>query len=75
MYPPVYNNSFGPRMTYNAMARALDDGMGNVTTRLKSEGLWNETLVFYSADNGGWLLPGGTAGSSNYPLRGGKVCT
>eukprot|EP00038_Savillea_parva_P017529 m.20629 g.20629 ORF g.20629 m.20629 type:complete len:718 (-) comp3812_c0_seq1:251-2404(-) len=73
MYPPYYNNSFGPRMTYNAMARALDQGMHNITSAIKTAGLWNETLVFFSADNGGWLLPGGVAGSSNWPLRGGKV--
>ena len=74
-YPayPAYNNSFAPRMAYNAMARALDEGMGNVTAALKAAGLWEDTLLLFSADNGGWLLPEGRAGASNYPLRGGKV--
>ena len=75
-YPPPAssnNNTFGPRMIYNAMARALDDGMKNVTDAIKAAGLWPETLVVFSADNGGWLLPAGRAGSSNWPLRGGKV--
>ena len=54
MYPslPAYNNSFKARMTYNCMARILDEGVGNVTRTLKSNGLWNETLMFFSADNG-----------------------
>ena len=36
-------------------------------------GLWAETLVVFAGDNGGWLLAGARAGSSNWPLRGGKV--
>ena len=54
MYPslPAYNNSFGARMTYNCMARILDKGVGNVTQALKANGLWNDTLMLFSADNG-----------------------
>ena len=40
------------------MARALDQGMGNVTEAIRAAGLWSSTLVVFSADNGGWLLPG-----------------
>lgn len=69
-YPPTYP-PFKPRQDYNAMARALDSGLGNLTAVLQEEGLWNETLLVLSADNGGWLIAG--AGSTNYPLRGGKV--
>jgi arylsulfatase A-like enzyme len=69
LYPPYpgYNNNFSARMTYNAMSRALDDGMANVTNAIRNAGFWNSTLVVFSADNGGWLLPGGRAGSSNFP--------
>ena len=58
-YPhyPDYNN-FSTRMSYNAMARALDEGLGNVTDALQEEGLWNETLLVLSADNGGWMISG-----------------
>lgn len=69
---PGYTD-FQPRITYNAMARALDEGMGNVTDAIRAAGLWDATLLVFSADNGGWLLPKGAAGSSNFPLRGGKV--
>lgn len=42
-YPPVgTNNTFAPRLTYNAMSRALDDGMKNVTDAVKATpGTWH----------------------------------
>jgi hypothetical protein len=75
MYPPLpsYHNNNSERNTYNCMARVLDDGIGNVTKALKAagpNGLWDETLMLFSADNGGWV---GNTGSNNWPLRGSKV--
>ena len=71
-YPswPSFHNSDPHRMTYNCMSRILDDGMSNVTRALKRTGLWDDTLLFFAADNGGWA---GTSGANNYPLRGSKV--
>ena len=59
----------------DAMANALDEGIGNVTNLLKSRGMWNDTVLFFSADNGGPVHDpaGGCVGqssSNNYPLRG-----
>jgi arylsulfatase I/J len=75
MYPAYYNNSFPARMTYNCMSRILDDGIGNVTVALKEAGLWDDTLLFFAADNGGWAeaRAGDPSGASNYPLRGSKT--
>jgi len=72
MYPslPSYNNSFGARMTYNCMARILDDGVNNVTQALIKADLWKDAIMFFAADNGGWAH---TSGSNNYPLRGSKT--
>jgi arylsulfatase B len=70
MYPATYNNSDSARMTYNCMARILDDGIGNVTSALKAGGVWDKTLIIFAADNGGWV---GNTGSNNYPLKGSKV--
>eukprot|EP00051_Salpingoeca_urceolata_P032595 m.16473 g.16473 ORF g.16473 m.16473 type:complete len:669 (-) comp5258_c0_seq2:215-2221(-) len=70
-YPPLYKDNTATRLTYNAMARALDEAVGNVTSALQRANLWDQSLILWSADNGGWLVPGG--GSSNYPLRGGKT--
>jgi len=54
---------------YGNALRSLDNGIRNVTNALKSEGLWDNTLVLIFADNGG-DNPGGSA--SNYPLLGRK---
>ena len=69
-YSAHFNDSYAPRLMLNAMANALDEGMRNVTNAIKAAGLWDDCLIVWSADNGGWLH---TWGSSNYPLRGGKV--
>jgi hypothetical protein len=49
-YPslPAYKNSFGKRMQYNAMARALDEGMNNVTAALTTANLWDEVSRSFS---------------------------
>eukprot|EP00666_Eupelagonemidae_sp_cell4sb_P000527 gene527-21606_t len=52
-----------PLQTGRGSHAAADDGMGNVTAALRRGGLWDGTLIVWSADNGGWLR--GT-GSSNY---------
>ena len=44
------NYSFYPRQMYNAMARALDEGMRNITDELKSAGLYEESLILFSAE-------------------------
>jgi len=46
----------------------MDEGLGNVTRALRRRGLWENTLLLFSADNGGEHVGPG----NNYPLRGGK---
>ena len=70
MNPSHFEDAFTPRLTLNGMATALDSGMENVTNTIKAAGLWDDCLIVWSADNGGWLR---SWGSSNWPLRGGKV--
>ena len=55
----------------NAMGAILDEGVANVTKALKTAGLYENTLLIVSSDNGGWLQQ--DRGGNNYPLRGGKV--
>jgi arylsulfatase A-like enzyme len=66
------------RRTYAAMIAALDDGVGLVMRTLREEGLADNTLVFFSADNGatrearaGLNQKPATAGN-NTPFRGNK---
>ena len=59
------------RAKMNALVEILDEGVRNVTDTLKASGMWENTLLVFQADNGGWLNP--ENGGNNYPLRGGKV--
>jgi len=58
-------------MGYHAMVMVMDEVVGNVTAALKKKGMWDNTLVVMSSDNGGPVdLPENAA--NNWPLRGGK---
>ncbi|XP_065826529.1 arylsulfatase J-like [Oscarella lobularis] len=58
------------RRVYHAMVYYLDEVVGNITDMFKSKGMWNNTLVVVSADNGG--PEHNNTGANNYPLKGGK---
>ena len=60
------------RKSYAGMLTAADEGIGNLTKALKEAGLWENTLVVLTTDNGGPTTVGCAQGSSNYPKRGGK---
>lgn len=67
-FPGITNSR---RRTYAAMISAMDDGIGRTLEALRTQGLEQNTLIFFFSDNGG--LPSGFSGSSNAPLRGNKV--
>lgn len=74
-YVDQFANSTGgdvPRQMVCAMAAFLDDMVGTVTGALKSAGVWEETLLIFSSDNGGPEHGNEGTSSNNYPLRGGK---
>lgn len=50
------------------MLSYLDAGVGQVVQSLQASGLYDNSVLIYSSDNGGQPLSGG----SNWPLRGGK---
>lgn len=58
------------RRVYLAMIAALDDAVGQVMACLAAEGLQENTLVWFSSDNGGATY---TTASWNDPLKGGKL--
>ena len=53
-----------------AMTMYLDDTIKNLTDALKTKGMWDNTLLVFTTDNGGPIYEPGSA--NNYPLRGGK---
>jgi arylsulfatase A-like enzyme len=63
-YPEIKDDT---RRIYAGMMQALDMAIGNVTQAFKRAGLWKDTLLVFTTDNGG-IGPG-----NNYPLRGAKV--
>ena len=50
-----------------AMVNYLDDVIGEMVNALKARGMWSNTLIVMSSDNGGYL-----SGANNYPLKGTK---
>ena len=57
------------RRTYAAMVSAVDDGVGQVLTKLRESGIEEDTIVVFLSDNGG---PTSDNASDNGVLRGGK---
>ena len=58
------------KRTYNAMIANLDDAVGRIYAHLESEGLLENTLIFFLSDNGGAAY---TFATDNHPLNGGKI--
>ena len=51
-----------------AMTMALDESIGRIVNAFKDKGVWDDTLVLFTTDNGGSTLYGG----NNWPLRHGS---
>jgi len=58
------------RRLYAAMTMWMDEAIGEVAAALRTRGMWNNTLVVFSSDNGGPIYEPGSA--NNHPLKGGK---
>ena len=66
---PEYNTT--NRLHFNAMARIMDSGIANVTAALKRTGLWDNTLLLFTADNGAWIA--GPKGLTRWLVESDKV--
>ena len=65
LYPE--NSTCHQRRLYQAMVSVADNVTGHMVELLKKKGMWDNTIVVVSADNGG-----APCGGSNYPLKGCK---
>ncbi len=59
------------RNTRLAMGKRLDDAVGKIVATLKSEGVWENTILFFISDNGGPLAQS----ADNAPLGGKNIRT
>ncbi|KAL5004414.1 hypothetical protein ScPMuIL_017870 [Solemya velum] len=72
---PKYWENFYPniktvgRRQFCGMVTAMDNAIGEVVGVLKQRGLYEDTLIVFTSDNGGWPQRHG----NNWPLRGGKI--
>merc|ERR1712150_103804 len=65
------------RHTMCAMTNRLDQAIGDFVSMLKAKGMWEDTVMWVTSDNGGMTHWGpiavGASVGCNYPLRGGKA--
>ncbi|XP_071831480.1 arylsulfatase J-like isoform X2 [Apostichopus japonicus] len=64
--------SFEKRRKFAGMVAALDDSVGNVTAYLKEAGLYDNTIIIFTTDNGGPAHGFDGNYANNFPLRGVK---
>lgn len=65
-----------PRAAYAAMISYMDENVGKLIQTLKKEGIYDNTLIIFTSDNGGTFNLGGFDPkffNSNKPFRGAKT--
>merc|ERR1711899_128557 len=63
LYPDMKNKA---RQKFSAKVSALDAAVGNIVMSLRESGLYENSIIVFTADNGGQVIAGG----NNHPLRG-----
>ena len=65
-FPKITNYN---RRIYAGMVQCLDDAVASVVHAFQAGGLWDDTVLIFTTDNGGIEI------GNNFPLRGMKVLT
>ena len=68
----VNPNAKHKNATYAAMVSHTDDAVGEIIAKLKEKGLYENTIILFSSDNGGLVGKSKKPVTSNAPLRNGK---
>ncbi|XP_033127696.1 arylsulfatase B-like [Anneissia japonica] len=70
-YSLPYKNVFQDRtrQIYAGMVTCVDEAIGNITNALKEKGIYQNSVIILSTDNGAQVH---SSGGSNWPLRGMK---
>lgn len=58
--PPAWEGVSAPNFwdqTFADMLHVVDSGIGNFTSTLKTQGMWDDALLIITADNGGNVDP------------------
>lgn len=63
-----------PRGAYGDVIEELDASVGEILATLRDEGITENTFVFFTSDNGPWIIKNEEGGSSG-PFRDGKGST
>lgn len=58
--------------TYAAMVEHTDEAVGKIINKLKDKGLYENTIILFSSDNGGLIGKSKNKVTNNTPLRTGK---
>ncbi|XP_012944441.2 arylsulfatase B [Aplysia californica] len=66
LYPNVTSEG---RRIFSGMVTAMDDTIGALVQALKDKEMYEDTVFFFTSDNGGWPARHG----NNFPLRGSKI--
>lgn len=69
-FPHIKNTQ---RQLYAGMVSALDDSVGNVVNALKKKGLYDNSIIVFTTDNGGPANGFDGNAANNSPLRGLKA--
>ncbi len=68
----IDNTSNHKNPTYAAMVEHTDDAVGKIINTLKENGLYENTIILFSSDNGGLIGKSKKKVTNNSPLRTGK---
>ncbi|PFX15298.1 Arylsulfatase J [Stylophora pistillata] len=63
---------YDDRRTYAGMVASLDESVGNITEALKRNGMFDNSVIVFTTDNGGAPRGFNWNQGCNYPLKGGK---